>query len=383
MNAIKIQIKFAKSLKVISKIPYLKYFDRLKVEMNRTKEPSHTTSLTFHGEHSLETLFLHQLNLEKSAIDSLNFTTETFVISGLCVSLFVGSYFKSALYSYFCKNYKDLVEKPINLLLLIQAVIQHLICLLMVVYYTTGLFFNIRLADHIGGFWCNVSWYLQVYGVAYRNVGSLGIAIFRLLYLRCNDWIKERVGRLEAFCVVLFLSLAFSAMLTAGFAMGNGPISRKQVTWNFCLGQSETLREILDGYSLATGQAYSSSELGPQLALFLALACVIAELVCYILFFNHVYYHDKGLLSRKILSDGEFKRRRRVNAITFLGQFYGFFAECILYFGTIFTLHESSDIVNRVSIVLCIWFEFGVVSIVEVITSKDLRKFLPHNLCFN
>ena len=207
--------------------------------MNKSQEQSHITALTFQGEHSLEMIFLHHLHLEKSALDSLNFTTEVVVISGLCVSLLVGSYFKLALYSYFCKNYKDLIEKPINFLILVNAVIQHMTCLMMVAYNTTGLMFNITFADHIEEFWCNIPWYAQVYNFTYRTVGSLGIAIFRLLYLRCHNWIKERVSRV--FCAILLFSIAFSAMLTAGFATGNGPASRKQVTWNFCLGQTETI----------------------------------------------------------------------------------------------------------------------------------------------
>ena len=348
--------------------------------MNKSQEPSHITSITFQGEHSLEILFLHHLNLEKSAPHSLNFTAKVAVIFGLCVSLLVGSYFKSALYSYFCKNYKDLIEKPINLLLLVNAIIQHMACLILVAYITTVLFFNIRFADHIGEFGCNIIWHAQVYYLAYRNVGSLGIAIFRLLYLRCNDWIKERVGRV--FWAVLLFSIACSAMLTEAFGAGNGPISRKQVAWNSCLGQSETLREILDEYSFLTGQTSPSSELGPHVAVSLSIVCVMTELACYIFFFNHVYHHNKGMLVRKVLTNGEFKRRRRVNAITFLGQFYGFVVECILYFGLLFTLHESSDITYRVSIVLIVWLEFGLVSGVEVITSQNLRKFLPHNLCF-
>ena len=348
--------------------------------MNKSQEPSHIASLTFQGEHSLEILFLHHLNLEKSALDSLNFSTEVLVVSGLCVSLLVGSYFKLALYSYFCKNYKDLIEKPINFLILVNAVIQHMTCLMMVAYNTTGLIFNITFADHIEEFWCNIPWYAQVYNFTYRTVGSLGIAIFRLLYLRCHNWIKERVSRV--FCAILLFSIAFSAMLTAGFATGNGPASRKQVTWNFCLGQTETIREILDEYSFLTGQTSPSSELGPHIAVSLSIICVMAELACYILFFNHMYHHNKGLLIRKVLTNGEFKRRRRVNAITFLGQFYGFVVECILYFGLLFTLHESSDITYRVSIVLFFWLEFGLVSGVEVITSQNLRKYLPHNICF-
>ena len=134
---------------------------------------------------------------------------------------------------------------------------------------------------------------------------------------------------------------------------------------------------------MLTGQTSLSSELAPQLVILLSLICVVTELACYILFFRQVYYHNKGMLSRNIPTQGEVKRRRRVNAITFLGQFYGFIVECVLYFGVMFTLQESSDITYRAGIVLIFWLEFGVVSVVEVITSKNLRNFLPHNLCLD
>ena len=164
--------------------------------------------------------------------------------------------------------------------------------------------------------------------------------------------------------------------------MGNGPISRKQVTWNFCVGKSEGLREVIDQYHLSTGKTTPVSELGPQLVVFVSLASVLMELACYLFFFGHIYFHEEGLLSREVLTRGEVKRRRRINAITFVGQFYGFIVECIFYFGIIYTLHEKSEIIYRVSLVLCFWIEFGFVSVVEVVTSKNLQQLLPHNRFF-
>ena len=139
---------------------------------------------------------------------------------------------------------------------------------------------------------------------------------------------------------------------------------------------------MLHQYSIMTGQTVPTSEFWPQAAVLLSLMCVVMELACYIYFFSYLNRHDKELLSRKILSNGEFKRRRQVNAITFSGQFYGFIAECVLYFGLMYTLQESSDVVYRVSIVIGLVVEFGIVSVIEIVTSNNLNNFLPHNYFF-
>ena len=297
------------------------------------QQPSHY--LAFYDECKIENFFIRELNLEKSALESLEFSTEVIVISSLCTSLFVGTYFKSALYSYFVENYKDIFKSPINFLLLIQAIIQHSICLFMVGYYTLGLFLNIRFKDNFGEVFCHFPWYIQVYGAAYRNVGSLGIALFRILYIKCSKWVEEKAGEHLVCFIILVFSIAFSSILTLGFAMGNGPISRKQVTWNFCVGKSEGLREVIDQHHLLTGKTSPVSEVVPQLVVFVSLACVLMELACYLFFFGHIYFHEEGLLSREVLTRGEVKRRRRINAITFVGQFYGFIVECVFYFGII------------------------------------------------
>ena len=138
-------------------------------------------------------------------------------------------------------------------------------------------------------------------------------------------------------------------------------------------------RKILHKYSLLTEQVLPESEFVPRAVIVASLASVIIELICYLIFFGHLYYHNEGLLSRKVLTMDQVRKRRRKNAITFLGQFYGFIVECLLYFGMMYTLKEGSQVIYRLGLVLCFWIEFGIVSIVEVLTSKFLGAHLPHN----
>ena len=111
------------------------------------------------------------------------------------------------------------------------------------------------------------------------------------------------------------------------------------------------------------------------------LGCIV-ELCCYLIFFGHLYFHDRSMVKRKVFKEAEFKRRRNINAMSFMGQFYGFVVECITYIGFMLTMEEGSNIKNRIAIAIGFWVEFGINSVVEVSVSQNLRECLPHILYF-
>ena len=336
-------------------------------------------SIGFPLGNNFELIFIRDSTLELSTLDSLSQLSENIVIVSLLVSISIGSYFKSALYHYLYDNYKSFGSKPINVLILIQGLIQHLTCLFMVANYTVGLQFDITFSEHFGEFWCNLPWHLQAFGGGFRNFGSLGIAIYRLLLIKRNYWVKEKIGLMKLLWIILTASLFLSSLFAIGFGIGNGPASRKQVTWNFCTGTSEKFREVEHNYSLLTGHAAIESELLSRMAIMMSLASVGFELGCYVLFFRHLNCHDKGMLKKKIISMGEAQRRQRQNAISFLGQFYGFIVEVLVYCVLMYTMQEKTDVSLRLGLVLCFWIEFGILSVVEVMTSSKLKQYLPHN----
>ena len=182
--------------------------------------------------------------------------------------------------------------------------------------------------------------------------------------------------------VILSMSLIISALVAIGFGTGNGPGSRQQVIWNFCTGTTENFREVEHNYSLLTGTALPESELISKIVVAISLAAVLAELICYMIFFQHLNGHDKAMLKKKVLKMDQVKRRKRQNAITFLGQFYGFIVEVLLYTGLIYALLHLS-ISHRVWIVLGVVIEFGIISVVEVLTSNNLIEYLPHKTLYH
>ena len=328
-----------------------------------------------------EFLYLIDVNLSTNAFQEINLIMKFIIICGFILSLLIGSYFKSAIYLYMYAKRKFLSEKPIDILMLVQAIVQHLMSTLMIFTYVIGLLLDTSISKQLGGeAWCIIPFYGGNYGVAYRVVGGLIIAFYRLIYLFCGDWIKWKMERKRLLYFLVILSITIPGILTKGYAMGNGPVSRKQAMWNFCIGKSEEFRSVLHEYGILRGTISFEPEHVPGVVLFICMLCVVVELVCYLVFFGHLYRHDREMLKKKRLKSEVIRRRNQKNAITFFGQFWTFLTECTCLSLVIISIGGKSDIMYRVIAIIAFWIEFGIVSIVEVWTSGSLVDYLPHNV---
>ena len=326
-----------------------------------------------------ELLLINELNLELTALDSLTNSGEALVISSLLGSAIVGTYCKTAMYLYMYHKIKDKKTTPIDLLLLANAIIQHIGCLVVLFTFIMAMPADVTFSNHLNQAWCNIPWYSGIGAGAYRTIGSLGIAIFRLLYIKYDQWVEYRVGKMRLMSAIMAIGITLSASIAIGFGIGNGPASRKQVFWNWCMERNEEFREVVSDYGVLSGTITPKSEFTTRLSLCSLMVGNMFELGCYVIFFRHIYIHDSTMLQRNLLSPGTIKKRHQKNAITFLGQFYGFVIECSTYMILMFTLEKSTDIGYRLAITIAFWIEFGVMSLLEVIVSPNLTRYLPHN----
>ena len=331
---------------------------------------------------SFKTLYLDEFNLESSEIEQLGESACTTIILCLTGSLTIGSYFKSALYWYMYDHLRGIKDRPIDILLLLQAVIQHMICLLMVSTYTIGLSFDVTYSHHLGEAWCNVPWYGETYGLAYKNISGLGIAVMRLLYMFRGHWMTQEFGTKRMLCFISAASLVSSALMTVGVGIGNGPSSRKELSWNFCIGKSEKFREIWHGYSVIRGNDTPQYELMPNLVVLISIACIVSELACYLVIFGNRRLHNRAMMERTITETGILERRQQKSAITFVGQFRTFTVKCIIYLLMMYSMDKTPQFIYQLLAIVGIWVEFALTSIVEVTTSQNLRQYLPHNRLF-
>ena len=326
--------------------------------------------------HSFDIFTIDESNLELDPLSAMNGYGIAIVVSSLLAAVVVGSYCKYPLYQYMYDTSKELTSKPVDLLILIQAIIEHLVCIGMVVFFSVGLIFDITFASYFGEMWCLFPWYAASFSVAYRTIGSLGIAILRLIHIK-KAIQAEGVGAGTKW-IVLFVCIVVTALVCIGYMMGDGSASRKQVLWNFCTGTSEAVRESVFNYSLARGIIDDGSDLISKVSLSIPAFGVLAEFGCYILFFHHIYSHNERLVTKKVLPVVEVRKRHRKNAITFLGQFYCFLVECCITIGFIYTMHDSSGPKDRAFLIIGLWCEFGILSVIEVITSNTLKENLLH-----
>ena len=331
--------------------------------------------------HSLDILTIEESSQELDAMSSMNGFGSTIVVSSLLASVSVGTYYKYPIYRYMYDQSDELTNKPVDLLILFQAIIEHIACIVMVTFFSVGLMFDITFATDFGEMWCFLPWYAGSFGVAYRTIGSLGIAILRLIHIKRAGQSNTVPGYVK--WIVLVACILVTILVSIGYGLGNGPASRKQVIWNFCTGSSEALRTTVFEYSMARGLVNGESDLISSLSLSIPAFGVLAEFGCYLLFFYHLYSHDEGMVARKILPAVEVRKRHRKNAITFLGQFYCFLVELAITIAFFYTMQEQTKVGNRACLLVGLWVEFGILSVIEVMTSNTLKRYLPHNLFFN
>ena len=142
------------------------------------------------------------------------------------------------------------------------------------------------------------------------------------------------------------------------------------------------MRQVIENYALIRGTISDESELVAKVSLLGNLLGCIAELCCYLVFFGHLYTHDKGLFGRKVLKETEFLRRRKKNCMSFMVQFYGFIVESSIYIGMGLGMSQESNIAIRVVVTFGVWMEFGINSVVQVMLSDSLKEHFPHSRFF-
>ena len=83
-----------------------------------------------------EILGADDFKLELTSLGSLSILGASVVAGSLAVSAGVGSYCKCAIYQYMYNKAKETEIKPIDILILVNAITQNLICLFLAVFYS-------------------------------------------------------------------------------------------------------------------------------------------------------------------------------------------------------------------------------------------------------
>ena len=295
----------------------------------------------------------------------------------MAMSLLIGSYFKCIIYMFVfmtSRKNRGWIHRPINVLTVTSAFTHHVTHVLAGVWYILVLIMDTPLIEIFGCFACNVMMAVAVYGLAYLSIGSLGIAIYRVLYIKQEYLVKYVIGERVILLILLTLSIFLTGLVVVLFMTGhNGDMPGV----NMCTGLPVSQTLIMIQYRMSNGDETLSSKYGAGWAIYLLLAAQTVEFGIYIWFFYFRYQHDNGNIA-KYLRQNDIRDRNQKNVVTFLGQFYSFVIEYSFLISMLILHYLTGEQSQhfRALVGITKFCDFGLLSAVEVLTSPGLKSFM-------
>ena len=325
-----------------------------------------------------DALMITRLSEDEKPLASLPFYIKLIIVAVMTISLLIGSFFKCITYSYVFRENKQnhgWMHRPINVLTVTSSIIHHITYIWMWIWYVVGMMLGETSVSHaVGPYVCQINQLIGAFGLGYLTIGSLGIALYRVLYIRHEVLVKYVIGEKLLLFIILFLSLTLCGVLVFVDTLET---NRHRFYMNSCQGISETHAQILIDYEISRGYPLLNTTHLQTIAIFIVLTMQCIELGIYVWFFHHRYTNDNGNI-RKILTEDVIRARNIKNVGTFLGQFYGFLIECAFLMSILIILNFAGELTNNPQAVAFTAkiTDFGLLSSVEVLSSPALRRYL-------
>ena len=327
--------------------------------------------------YKIDELIVSQISQDEAPLISLPFTAKLTLTTVIMMSLLIGSYFKVIMYSYvFTTNRKNRgwMHRPINVITVTSAIIHHITHVSVGIWYVVILLSEKPLGNSIGVHYCQVMGVVGVYGLVYLSVGSLGISVYRILYITQEYWVKYVIGERLLLALVLSFGIICCGLLVFLFMLES---SSHRTYMNMCTGFSVTQTQILMEYALSRGNQLLTTTYLQSTTIVICIAIQTIEFSIYIWVFYIRYKNDNGNI-RNLLTQAVIRERNIKNVVTFLGQFYVFIMEyaflisilVLTYFADEHT-HHFKALVGMLKFI-----DFGLLSAVEVVSSPALRSFM-------
>ena len=294
---------------------------------------------------------------------------------GICwLLILIGSYFRYFLYTYLFEEHKIKESTPIDVLILVGSIVQHVGVVVLVLWGTMIVSTGTSLEYIPEPWFCTFARLVIQFELGYSCIGSLGLSIYRILYIKCDQWVKYGIGEKNLLYVILCGGVALSGF---NVLLLNGIFTNlTQELGDVCMPHPNIQSlQILHAYEKSRENAsiYAHwSDVRTILGSIMVLSTT-AEITIYVIFFHHLYRHDNNERLSRLLAPNVIKRRNRMNAITFFGQFYSFAFEFTFWFIVICAV--NGDAPFGIIVVLKVT-SFTSMALVEVLTSHVLRPRL-------
>ena len=318
----------------------------------------------------------HMSNQEIPLI-SLPFHVKRILVIVLVVSLIVGTYYKNIMYRcVFTTNSKNRgwMHRPINILIVTSAVVHHATHFWVGMVYAIMLMMDISMADAVSDRFCQITYIVGLYGLMYLSVGSFGITLYRMMYIKREHWIKNVIGEKRLLGVILTLGLFLCGMMVHLY---NFETVNERPFLNTCFRSSSSDIQTMIDYELSLGAQILTTAVLRKSTNIILIGLQVIEFSIYVWFFRTRYKQDNGKM-KHLLTQENIKDRNIQNVTTFVGQFYGFLVEYVFLLVTLMCTHLGNDGSNHLQAYATVikFADFGLLSAVEVYSSPVLRRFM-------
>ena len=294
-------------------------------------------------------------------------------VTGWCLIL-IGSYFRLIVYKHLFKEYNAKQLTSINVLTIVYCFIQHSAVLSYQIYETLVVSYSGNLQNFAGYWFCNGVRFVFGYEMVYSIVGGFGMALYRILLIKYDQFIKYKIGENNLLWAILLFGLLFVLFVIIMFIVAD---DMGFMSENCIMSPGSEVLDILGNYQRSSG-FLPTYFYWKQFRSFLILAMssiTLSEIAIYISFFYHLYKHDNSPSIRSLLEPKVIKSRNKKNALTFFSQFCTFVFEISFLMLMVFAAlvsHNSKE--KFVIAILLKKIAFASISTVEVLTSRKNLK---------
>ena len=206
----------------------------------------------------------------------------------------------------------------------------------------------------------------------YTVIGSLGIALYRILLIQQNDFVKYKIGQNNLVGIVLGCGFVLTLSMSIPAFHLLEPLRPKCM-----LIPKYNILEILDWYGQSVGvPPVNSLMMSIRVSSWLLMMLFsFSELGIYVGIFYFLYKHDNSENLRRILDYQCIKARNKKNGVTFFAQFCSFVTEFSFMIVCINALRFGKSN-NYIFYVLTILKKICLTSmaVIEVLASSTLRS---------
>ena len=142
-------------------------------------------------------------------------------------------------------NWWNFFQQPINILILIQQVINHISSTIILLSVSISLALGSPISNIIdehfgdlvsGNTYCWTFYHSLSINFIYQGIDGIGISVIRLLYIKKGTWVKYKFGEFKLLCVIGLLNGFVTILLLYWYSIEN--ISNRSMC-NVCMGHSQ------------------------------------------------------------------------------------------------------------------------------------------------